>query len=73
MAVSRYRHPLRRRRSQCRLARLEENGHKLEQTRGRDQDPRHEGGDAREQQQIMQDEGSLLYATPSNRSEQSCR
>ena len=36
---------------------LEENGLKLEQTRGRDHDPCHEGGEAREQQQILQDDG----------------
>jgi hypothetical protein len=47
----------------------------LEQTRGRNHDPCDEGGKAREQQQIMQDEGhrkSPLRAS-SNRSEQSCR
>ena len=54
---------------------LEENGLKLEQTRGRDHDPCDEGGKAREQQQILQDDGHRKspYAAPSNRSEQSCR
>src|SRR5262249_57868186 len=41
----------------------------LEQTRGCDHDPCHEGGEAREQQQIMQDDGhkKSSYAAPSNR------
>ena len=51
--------------------RLEENGLKLEQTRGRDYDPCHEGGKAREQQQIMQDEGH--GKSPLRSAEQSLR
>jgi len=47
----------------------------LEQTPGRDHDPCDEGGEAGEQQQILQDDGHRKspYAAPSNRSEQSCR
>src|SRR5215475_13023661 len=45
---------------------------KLEQTRGRDHDSCDDRGEAREQQQIMQDDDQRKspYAAPSNRSEQ---
>src|SRR5262249_15394765 len=51
--------------------RLEENGLKLEQTRGRDHDPCHEGGETREQQQIMQDDDHRK--SPLRSAEQSLR